>query len=1819
MAIITLNEGETLGFTLAGDNQVFGTVDGGETITIGGGSQELDGSFNAGGDTIVFTGAAAEYEISRSGSSLVITGPNGTVVTMPAPQSALTGDDNPVLRFSDVELVLDTVVNNGVATVTIGDQEVTADPQPIGDGGDPVPTTPTVTVTVAEGNVNEGDAIVYEFTLSEPSDTPVTINVSTVNSGANAGTATAGSDYTAVSTTITFAPGQTTQILSVSTINDTVTEPTESVVIRTTSATAGVVINGEFVAANIVDNDAVAPPPPPVPQSFELTTGADTFLGGAANDRISGVQNQLLAGKLLSQADNIGGGDGTDTLVLLNSGAVAPNVLDDVDFTNVTSVEVLQTNYTQVVLGAQAAEAGIVQVDTTASDTQNVGGGTLLDISDAAFTNELDVTMSNTNADLVITDLAVGADRINTGTSVSTPTSFANPIDAVQLVNQTNDVRITFTSTAVGDGNAFDGNGDLALTAQSEDGSDGLTGPVSSFDDEGIRFTGGRFDVRDVSGTQRGTFGEVVLGTMFGEAIFASGAGSYINAGMGDDFVVGTASADFLVGGGGDDQLQGGAGNDNILGGAGDDIITGGAGIDVMDGGEGSDAYVFNNGEFVAAEAVVDTGTGADDVDTLVVNSSVVITDAQFAGKEGFEALETNLTGTQTVTLEGNAEDAGITRIYSSNDDLDAGSFTADLTVLGFGDIETGSGNDEVTIQVLGSVTGGFLTADNFGGSGIQGYTGDVDLGDGDDLLNANYAIVAGVAGLLDGGDGEDTLQLGGLVGAELSDLLFLGVNSLLYSNPFNDNLVNFENVVIATAEDAVAADPFAGTDAVAGNAVSYDITVVDDNVEEGGSLFIDGSALRGEVVVDLGADGDLGTADDIVDSEFLFVDGTGLTGDRSLLAAGGGGNDQLLGGEGDDTLNGGDGTDRLEGNDGDDQLLGGAGDDILVGGLGDDLMDGGDGSDLYGYNSVAELVAGDVIVDGGSEADNDILGILADDSIEDAGFANKTGLEELRVFDVTAGTETVTLAGNFADTGIGTIRVLSNGNDDVDASGVGDVDLTVFTGSGGVITSDGDDEVLIARGEVDADGNPIGGFLYTVDNNSDIDLGAGDDILRTYFNTDYSAVISGGAGFDEIVAGSGYSIHTSGSATGNRGNENVVETVTLGADVTGFEQLTLLGGDAANEDANLEGNTIDFFVTLQNANVAGPERFIVDASGLTADVVTDAGTDGIVGTDDDGTTDNTLALDASTLSAGRALDVRGGAGDDEVISGAGADLIDGGAGDDVLDGGAGDDVIEGGEGDDVLIGGAGSDRLLGGAGDDTIVLNVTQFNAENDFVDGGEGTNTLLIEGTAAAQELADVGFNNRFFNIQELTLEGGPGAGNTAFTFNMGFFSQEAGLDVVNLGEDVDGTTINATNRSERGVTINDDEFDNDVTLIGSRFADTFNIQGGGDDVVRAGAGDDIVNGGAAIDGDDFLDGGEGNDTLNIGTATYGGQGLVLGTTTVGGVTTGITAFEVVNLAAGRAERNNTAPTADVAGTTNSYSLAIDNTAFASATGTITINAQGLRGEVVTDVGLDGQIGGGDDVVNTEELVVDGSSLTGARALVVNAGGGDDTLLGGAAADTFNAGAGDDTVLGGGGRDTINGGAGDDILLGEAGNDIINAGEGSDVVVGGAGSDTVTLTETVAARDTVLINVGDASRAAAATEAYIGFDVDTDTTAGLAATADVIDFGEDIIADVTASGIVDGVVQQDSVLGEAVEAQTTFLAALQLIEQELNGVAGANEGVIAFEWNGDTYIGTIANVSLNDAFQDVVKLTGVTGLTELVDVDGAGGLTEIGLIGTV
>jgi hypothetical protein len=107
----------------------------------------------------------------------------------------------------------------------------------------PAPTVSVSCAVVPEGNSGTRPLTVT-VALSRASTVPVSVRWSTAN-----GTAVAGSDYTAASGTVTFAPGQTSKTVSVQVRGDRTRERDESFVVRLASPTHATIGIGTAVAA----------------------------------------------------------------------------------------------------------------------------------------------------------------------------------------------------------------------------------------------------------------------------------------------------------------------------------------------------------------------------------------------------------------------------------------------------------------------------------------------------------------------------------------------------------------------------------------------------------------------------------------------------------------------------------------------------------------------------------------------------------------------------------------------------------------------------------------------------------------------------------------------------------------------------------------------------------------------------------------------------------------------------------------------------------------------------------------------------------------------------------------------------------------------------------------------------------------------------------------------------------------------------------------------------------------------------------------------------------------------------------------------------------------------------------------------------------------------------------------------------------------------------------------------------------------------------------------------------------------------------------
>jgi hypothetical protein len=101
-------------------------------------------------------------------------------------------------------------------------------------------------ISISDATVNEGNsgttAAVFDVTLSSASTQTINVNYATAN-----GTASSPSDYVGASGTVTFAPGQTSQPISISVVGDTANEQNENFFVNLTGAVNATLADGQGV------------------------------------------------------------------------------------------------------------------------------------------------------------------------------------------------------------------------------------------------------------------------------------------------------------------------------------------------------------------------------------------------------------------------------------------------------------------------------------------------------------------------------------------------------------------------------------------------------------------------------------------------------------------------------------------------------------------------------------------------------------------------------------------------------------------------------------------------------------------------------------------------------------------------------------------------------------------------------------------------------------------------------------------------------------------------------------------------------------------------------------------------------------------------------------------------------------------------------------------------------------------------------------------------------------------------------------------------------------------------------------------------------------------------------------------------------------------------------------------------------------------------------------------------------------------------------------------------------------------------------------
>jgi hypothetical protein len=176
--------------------------------------------------------AGSDYT-ATSGTLTFAPGATSQTIAIPVIGNILNEPDETFsLRLSNA---IGAVITDDSATVTITND-------------DPILRLSIANITVNEGNSGTSNAILT-VSLSSATTEPITVNYATSN-----GTAIAGSDYTATSGTLTFAPGATSQTIAIPVIGDTLSENDETFFVNLSNPSNGAIVDN-FATVTITNDE----------------------------------------------------------------------------------------------------------------------------------------------------------------------------------------------------------------------------------------------------------------------------------------------------------------------------------------------------------------------------------------------------------------------------------------------------------------------------------------------------------------------------------------------------------------------------------------------------------------------------------------------------------------------------------------------------------------------------------------------------------------------------------------------------------------------------------------------------------------------------------------------------------------------------------------------------------------------------------------------------------------------------------------------------------------------------------------------------------------------------------------------------------------------------------------------------------------------------------------------------------------------------------------------------------------------------------------------------------------------------------------------------------------------------------------------------------------------------------------------------------------------------------------------------------------------------------------------------------------------------
>lgn len=1143
--------------------------------------------------------------------------------------------------------------------------------------------------------------------------------------------------------------------------------------------------------------------------------------------------------------------------------------------------------------------------------------------------------------------------------------------------------------------------GDTLIGHVGNDTLRGLGGDDFIFDDEGKDVV----EAGDGNDTVMTGIDDDVVMAGTGNDVVMAGAGNDLVFGEdGDDALLGEDGNDILFGGAGNDLVSGGVGNDVLSGNDGDDVITGEQGNDALFGGNGADQLMGNEGDDRLqgddGDDLLDGGSGNDLMiggagnDRYVVDAAGdVITEVAGEGWDQVDSYAEAYTlgdAVEELTLKGgalrgtgNALDNVLTGNALANT-LDGGA-GADVLDGGLGAdrLIGGAGNDTYLVDNAGDVV-----VEQWGG-GIDTVKASVDHTLADEVENL---VLTGVGALAGTGNALDN-HLTGNAAANRLDGGF-GADTL-------EGGLGDDTYVVDQTGDRVIERAGEGTDTVEAG-IEY---TLGDNVE---NLTLTGWATRGA-----------GNA----------LDNTLRANDNGNTLLGGGGADLLIGGKGRDTLDGGTGADILRGGQG--------GDTYVVDNAGDvvDEMANGDPVLIRAIRAVKNQISW--VQGSGALVDAmvDYIAAHPDETLDvptlAARFEQMEGswiigwnldlFAPLLTLDYTRGSRLDggkdTVVASFDYTLGASVENLTLAGDAL--AGTGNALDNRLVGNAG-------NNVLDGRSGADFMVGGEGDDLYFVDN-------AGDRVLEadafdkpwSYGLRDMTQIFKSAVSEDwwpALIDDRMSQVEALLTEAYDQGTTNIWAT-----NVPSILMEFYSANYASLLDEPLPPFSDFLSMTWSDPRLSGGHD-VVRAS---VSYVADAGVEDV------------LLTGEAIAATGNLLDNRLTGNDQD-------NLLDGGAGNDTLIGGRGNDTLQGGDGDDFFEwkDGDGLDAISDLSGLDVLSLGAgltaDSFDYVTEEVDGRQRTTLIRIDaqGQANGEGVRLNGSAATGFEIEEIRLADGtsrsveqllaaiderkqPADGGEDYVGTDGddtFLLADAKRGVVNRYHGKAGTDtilgtwgydylqVSSTLSSLDSIEVLDGVNGDFKTnfILGTDGADRWDFSGKTvrNFLIAPGAGDDLVIGTA---GNDLIEGGMGADQVFGG----GGDDSFL-------LTRGDLSMDVYD------------------GGTGTNTIRDD---WGYDVLRVQSGLANLRNIQVIE-GVDREPDVNRIVASDDADVLDFSAMT-VRNFTIDAGGGDDVVVGT---------SGNDRIRGGAGDDHLSGGAGDDVFL-------LNGGDqdGLDQFDGGSGVNTI------------------------------------------------------------------------------------------------------------------------------------------------------------------